>query len=502
MGKLSSIKFKVLIPWLLLIVLLVILLIGKSHQNNRFIIINNNVEKYSNMLLITNSVLQESSRLWIESLKVKEGEEGDFFTDFNKSNKIMEMQYSEILSVYNSPEIKIHNDILVLLAEYKKNNDILKNTISSYVKLNEKGPANTNLLHEMLTQISLVKNILESLVQNFQKSLLELDKEKDERLLFSDNIIIIVICVIIAVIFVLIVYQSFSITKPLIEMKEWAKGIKQGEKYNPIKIKNKDEIGKLSEILNDMVLELDKNYRDIQNIVNERTIELSRKNQDLEDFCNSISSDLRTPLRAIREFLTFAFEENSHKISKEGVRFYSIVQKNVITIDETIKDLIEFSKVATTELDYVVVNMYKMVSKKVEECKKSNNVVIQINELPELQCDYNLFKILWENLIDNAVKFSAKIDNPLIMISGEEDHSFVTYKIQDNGVGFDSSKSNDIFNLFTKLHYKDDYEGNGIGLSLIKKVVDRHGGFISLESKVNVGTTFTLSFPKRAKVNV
>lgn len=512
MRKLNSIKFKVLIPWLFLILLLITMLIGKNHQNNRLNILNNHLELHYKLRRITEEICSTYSSIWIKFLKYK----GTIREEFIKRNiiasdKFVSIKIEEYLKVYEGFDAEIKSKEFI--TEFNNKRIDLWVMITHYLTNSNGEYINDIELNDISYRLSQMNYDLESAISFHNSQILSLSKDKDNRIILSDNILIFVISSIIFIILILIIYQSLLITTPLIQLQKWALKVHSGEKYLPIKINNKDEIGSLADILNDMVLELDKNYRDIeksnnklkvayssiQDIVNERTLELTMKNQDIEDFCCSISSDLRTPLRAIREFLKIVYDENNHKLDNESLRLFNIAKKNVNKMDDIIEDLIKYSNVATYQLDYVKVNVNDLVNKKFIELSdryKKNNIDFYLDDLPDLNCDFTLFKILWENILDNAIKFTSHLNSPKIKVYGDHDHSFVHYTIEDNGIGFDSSKSNDIFSLFSKLHYKEDYEGNGIGLALVKKIVDKHGGFITLQSKVNIGTSIVLSFPR------
>lgn len=520
MRKFNSIKFKVLIPWILLIALLVIIMIGRSHQQRRLNWINEHIEVHNRLRTLTEDILYTSTSKWIKVLRyIDEGK------DISEIDYIGTEKYilSKVNEYYNF-NLNSHKKLIKVECEYDTCNDYLQKYEDKRIKLkgylikfftdSSKYKVDTKELNYISYSMMELKHLLQETILHHNQTILGLSLEKDERIIKTDNILLFIVVIIIIIVLVLIVYQSLSITRPLIKLQEWAKKVNSSGSKQPIQIRNKDEIGSLADILNEMVLELDNNYKDIeisnnklkvaynsiQDIVKERTIELKMKNQDLEDFCGSISSDLRAPLRAIREFLNIAFEENSQSIDEELLRLFRTTRKNVNKMDEIIEDLVKFSKVAMFQLDYVEVNVHSLINKKVEELSlrtPNKKIDFQIENISNLVCDYNLFKILWENLIDNAIKFTSLTSKPTIRIFGGKDHSFIHYTIRDNGVGFDNSKSNDLFCLFRKLHYKEDFEGNGIGLSLVKKIVDKHGGFITLESSENIGTSIVLSFPIR-----
>lgn len=522
MGKFNSIKFKVIIPMILLLLLLGIMLIGRSHQLKRLRLINMHMEVHNKLRSITADILYKSTKSWIKVLKfIYEGKDISKI-DYQETEKYILSKLSEYYK-YNIAEHKelyetdnINKQCTVNIQKYEKERKELKGYLIKFF-IDSESFNNISILNYISFSMEKLEQLLQESIILHDQRITELSSENESIMALSEKILLIVVVIFILLILSLTFLQSMIISKPIIQLQEWAKKVHSTGFHQPIEIINRDEIGSLACILNEMVVELDKNYKEIeksnnklkiaynsiQDIVNERTIELKMKNQDIEDFCGSISSDLRAPLRAIREFLNIAFEENYQKLDDDVLRLFNIAMKNVNIMGDIIEDLVKFSKIAMFQLDYVEVNMHDLINKKFREISSrvsNNEIDFQIENISNLVCDYNLFKVLWENLIDNAIKFSSLAPKPSISVFGDKDHSFVHYTIKDNGVGFDNSKSNDIFSLFRKLHYKEDFEGNGIGLSLVKKIVDKHGGFITLESSVNLGTSIILSFPIKAKI--
>jgi len=240
--------------------------------------------------------------------------------------------------------------------------------------------------------------------------------------------------------------------------------------------------------------------RKLEQQVEERTKQLELINQELESFSYSVSHDLRSPLRAISGYTSLLQEEHSKKLNDEGKDFLGIIESEVKRMGRLIDDLLAFSRLSRTGMQINEFNMEELVQKCIEEISRVDSldfVQFNIQDMEKANGDPNLLKQVWVNLISNAVKYRKESEHPVIKIGSvlDAENQRVIYSIQDNGVGFDMKYSDKLFGVFQRLHSEDQFEGTGIGLALVKRIVNRHRGEVWAESEPGIGSTFYFSIP-------
>lgn len=264
------------------------------------------------------------------------------------------------------------------------------------------------------------------------------------------------------------------------------------------------EIGYFAVVVSD-ITERKKYELDIQNFnlvlenrVKDRTAELERANHELESFSYSISHDLRAPLRSINGFSQIILEEYSENLNPEVNHYFDLIRQNATMMGNLVDDLLNFSRLGRQSLNLVKVDTAALVKEVVESAKtdiNSQNIQIEMVNLPEVKADAVLLRQVFVNLVSNSIKFSRTKDEPKIEIGFEtqiiEDGMFHAYfYVKDNGVGFDMRFYDKLFGVFQRLHRAEDYEGTGVGLAIVDRIVKKHGGNIWAESVINQGTTF------------
>lgn len=238
---------------------------------------------------------------------------------------------------------------------------------------------------------------------------------------------------------------------------------------------------------------------ELEQRVKERTAQLEMMVKELEAFTYSISDDMRGPLRAIDGFSRVLMEEYPDKMDEEGKRLLNIIRSNARSMSELIDGLLTFSHLGRQPLDQVDINMdelAKNVFEEVQAANKEREVKVKIRKLPPAFGDRTMLRQVLYNLISNSFKFTRPQSDPAIEIGYQEGGSQNTYFIRDNGVGFDMQYTSKLFGVFQRLHSVDDFEGAGVGLALVQRIVHRHGGRVWAEGKVNEGATFYFSLPK------
>ncbi len=238
---------------------------------------------------------------------------------------------------------------------------------------------------------------------------------------------------------------------------------------------------------------------ELEQRVKERTAQLEMMVKELEAFTYSISDDMRGPLRAIDGFSRVLMEEYPDKLDAEGKRLLNIIRSNSRGLGELIDGLLAFSRLGRQHLDQADINMEELAKSAFDEVQAANSehkMLIELHALPPAFGDRSMIRQVFYNLISNAFKFTRPKSNATIEIGFQEGGTQHTYYIRDNGVGFDMQYSPKLFGVFQRLHNVDEFEGAGVGLALVQRMVLRHGGRVWAEGKVNEGATFYFSLPK------
>jgi PAS domain S-box-containing protein len=220
-------------------------------------------------------------------------------------------------------------------------------------------------------------------------------------------------------------------------------------------------------------------------------------NKELEAFSYSISHDLQAPLRAINGYSKILEEDYASKLDKDGLALLNAIWNNSKKMGELIDDLLAFSRLGRMEMAISEINMTELVKSVIEEeiMRNSNEIEFIINELLPSKGTQTLIKQVWINLISNAIKYSSHNTNPRIEIGSYIKNNTTVYYVKDNGAGFDMRYYDKLFGVFQRLHSQDEFEGTGIGLAIVQKIINRHKGTVWAESKLDEGSCFYFSLP-------
>jgi len=236
----------------------------------------------------------------------------------------------------------------------------------------------------------------------------------------------------------------------------------------------------------------------LESKVKERTQQLQEANKELESFSYTVAHDLRAPLRVITGFADLLMQEHSSALEGESKYLLDCIVQNSARMSQLINGLLEFSRLGRVAISPEVVDMQNTVETLIRLIKDGHqnlSATITLCPLPPSRCDINLVKQVWVNLLENAIKYSAKVEHPVIEIGGKIDGANVIYYVKDNGAGFNMSQVSRLFQVFQRLHNRSDFEGNGIGLALAHRIVTKHGGSIWAEGEPGKGATFFFSLP-------
>lgn len=249
--------------------------------------------------------------------------------------------------------------------------------------------------------------------------------------------------------------------------------------------------------------ELEEHKSSLEDMVNARTHELAKSNErlvaaneELESFSYSVSHDLRTPLRAIDGFSRMLLDEEASGLSPEGMRLLNVIRTNTSKMGQLIDDILAFSRTGRIELKRADVNMRDIAQAAYDELKSNaseRSIEFRLGPLPRISADTVMMKQVFINLLDNAIKYSAPTSRPVIEVEGFVQGGEAVYIIRDNGVGFDMKYASRLFGVFQRLHRAEEFEGSGVGLATVQRIVHRHGGRIRVEAAPDRGATFSFT---------
>jgi signal transduction histidine kinase len=225
-----------------------------------------------------------------------------------------------------------------------------------------------------------------------------------------------------------------------------------------------------------------------------------QRTAELEAFSYSVSHDLRAPLRAIDGFSRVILEDYFDKLDDEGKRVLSTIRKNTNKMAQLIDDLLVFSGLGRQEIRISDVDMGKLainVFKELQVTAPERKIHFDIKELPSAQGDQAMIRQVFANLLSNAIKFTRPKENAIIEVRGSNEGDENIYYVKDNGVGFDMKYVNKLFGVFQRLHSSEEFEGTGVGLAIVQRIIHRHGGGVRAEGKLNEGATFYFSLPAK-----
>jgi len=227
-------------------------------------------------------------------------------------------------------------------------------------------------------------------------------------------------------------------------------------------------------------------------------MQLKAANQELEAFSYSVSHDLRAPLRGVVSFSRIVLEDYGAKLDDEGRRLLNVVCSEAKRMGQLIDDLLAFSRLGRREMkaaDFNMSTLAKNVFASLDEITRDRVKHFKVKKLPSAHGDYAMIQQVLFNLIANAAKFSSQEPEPSIEIGAKSKDGFNIYYVKDNGVGFDPRYASKLFGVFQRLHSEEEFEGTGVGLALVQRIIHRHGGKVWAEGQPNAGATFYFSLP-------
>lgn len=245
--------------------------------------------------------------------------------------------------------------------------------------------------------------------------------------------------------------------------------------------------------------EMEKEILNLNTILKARAEELEASHKSLESFTSAATHDLRSPLSVIGGYAGLLEKNYASRLDEKGQRYVSAIRGNIKSMAKLIDDLLAFSKLGQREISKASVNMQGLAQQVIDEILQrhtnGNKPRIVLEALPTAPADAALLRQVWVNLLSNAVKYSSRTPSPLIEVTGRLDGAEAIYSVRDNGAGFSMDQYDKLFEIFQRLHSDDEFEGTGVGLPIVQRVVTRHGGRVWAESKVGQGAVFHFALP-------
>ncbi|MDD2365694.1 MAG: DUF3365 domain-containing protein [Desulfuromonadaceae bacterium] len=268
-----------------------------------------------------------------------------------------------------------------------------------------------------------------------------------------------------------------------------------------LKIRVSDKTASLEAEINEhrqARVEIQRLNSELEQRVAERTSQLESANKELEAFCYSVSHDLRAPLRHIDGYVDLLISRCRGGLDEKGLHYVDTIASSARQMGILIDDLLQFSRTGRAEMRNEVIDMNQLINEVIEmldDGSRSPKIEWAIEKLPQVRGDYALIRQVWANLLGNAVKYTRSNETARIEVSSNFENGETVFAVKDNGVGFDMQYVSKLFGVFQRLHSQEQFEGTGIGLATVQRIINRHGGRVWAEGKLNHGAAFYFTLP-------
>lgn len=281
--------------------------------------------------------------------------------------------------------------------------------------------------------------------------------------------------------------------QPILALADAAAEVAAGDLQARVPATANDEVGILARAFGRMTERLAASHATLERRVAERTAQLEAANKELESFSYSVAHDLRAPLRAMDGFSKLVAEDFAPQLPPDAQRYLQLVRDNAQQMGRLIDDLLAFSRLGRQLLHREPVQTVGLVQQVIQDLQREEEgrrVTITVGDLPDCHADPGLLRQVFVNLISNALKFTRRRDEAQIDVRSRAGSDGTVYYVQDNGTGFDMRYAGKLFGVFQRLHRAEEYEGTGVGLAIVQRIVHRHGGRVWAEAAVDKGATF------------
>jgi signal transduction histidine kinase len=281
-------------------------------------------------------------------------------------------------------------------------------------------------------------------------------------------------------------YFTKIITSRISKMVTLAEKISNGD-FKTIEDTKKDELNSLSVSLNSMSQTLEKNFK-----------ELTKKNKELDQFAYVVSHDLKAPLRGITNLIAWIEEDHQKDITPEIKYNLDLIKGRVVRLENMINGLLEYARIGRVKKEFVIVDVSNLLNEIIDILVPKNYKIYIEGEMPILTTEKLALEQVFSNLISNAVKYNNKEDRQII-IRSKELSDYYEFSVTDNGIGIESEYFEKVFQIFQTLQESDEFESTGVGLAIVKKIIDDHKSSIDVKSKIGEGSAFIFTWPKSLK---
>ena len=242
--------------------------------------------------------------------------------------------------------------------------------------------------------------------------------------------------------------------------------------------------------------------KEAEALLQQRTLQLEAANEALGSFTYSVSHDLRAPLRGINGYAAMLLEDHAAALDPDALRLLGVIGENARQMGRLIDDLLRFSRLGRSDIEKTAVDVGALVRTVVDELRRlepERAVAVTVGELAPISADGSMLRQVFANLIGNAWKFTRTREGATIEIGSRRTRGETTYFVRDNGAGFDMQYAGKLFGVFQRLHRPDEFDGTGVGLAIVQRIVQRHGGRVWAEGEVGAGATFWFALPSESR---
>ncbi len=241
-------------------------------------------------------------------------------------------------------------------------------------------------------------------------------------------------------------------------------------------------------------------YRELADRLQERTVQLENANRELENFSYSVSHDLRAPLRAIDGYSRMLLKDLAQDLDEETAQKFSVIRTNAKMMGQLIDGLLAFSRLSRKEITPAGIDMISLTQdawKELQTINAERVMELEIQDMPDCQGDRALIKQVLLNLLSNAIKFTKFEEVAHIEVRGNTRDRESEYSVKDNGAGFDMAYYDKLFGVFQRLHSAEEFEGTGVGLAIVQRIIHRHGGRVWAKGASGAGACFYFTLPRK-----